>query len=241
MSKRDYKFPHTAERLVLCPLKIEAKALSQAFTEKGLRELPFSSGEAYFPEERLVLSWAGHSKARYAAAASRALALNPSLRTLICCGTSGSLVNEVQERDVVLGKETVECDFLAAFINPGQLPRFSSSVLAKINPLPSFGFSSFQLHIGGIASCNEDIVTRRRAEEIHLKSQCLVTAWEGAGGAYAAEANSVDYLELRAVTDHCDENLVSSFQNNLEPALSHSAEVLLKVLHLLEKAESNSK
>ncbi|MEO0335347.1 MAG: hypothetical protein AAF202_03080 [Pseudomonadota bacterium] len=226
-------FPANVKNLALTPLKPELTALIEGLKSSGETVQSLGSNQFLVEKLSLGLGLGGHSKSEFAARASRALTSNSQVENLFCCGTSGSLTETAKPLDVVVGKSTTEHDFHSKFLNTGKLPVFESSLFSKLSEFAIHENTSYSTHIGGIASGNEDIVSRQRATELHLKTQCLVVAWEGAGGARAALANSVNYLEIRAVSDVCDNQTESQFQQNLSPSMKNCASVLLKVLQAL--------
>ena len=56
----------------------------------------------------------------------------------------------------------------------------------------------------------------------------LAVAWEGAGGARAAQKYSIPFVEVRAVTDLADHSAPKDFKANLEVAMAHLTEVLIE-------------
>jgi adenosylhomocysteine nucleosidase len=230
------QLPEAAKHLALCPLRPELNALIEGFKALGLEVTPTADAFYSLPELALCVGLGGHGKARYSAQASKVLASNPQIENLFCCGTSGGLSRDLKPLDIVIGKTTVEHDFHSKFIKAERQPTFETSFAQELNELAVLEQTSYVVHIGGIASGNEDVVTRQRASEIHFKTQCLAVAGEGAGGAYAAACNSVNYLEIRVVSDICDENVVSQFQQNLSPGMKNCAEALLNILQLLGRS-----
>lgn len=223
-------FPPQAKHLALCPLKPELKAFIEGLRDSSLAIEDLGHNRYYVADLALAVSLGGHSKAQYAANASKILSRNPSIENLFCCGTGGGLSEKVKPLDVVIGNETVEHDFHSKFIKPDESPRFVSSIISKLDNSTILEETSYVVHIGGVASGNEDIVTRERAQGIRLKTQCLAVAWEGAGGARAAASNSVNFLEIRGVSDVCDESVESQFQQNLSPTMKNCARTFVKIL-----------
>ena len=227
------EFPKQLKSLVLCPLKPELKSLLAGLTEAGVKISSPQAGLHIAEDLKTGLALCGHSKARFAANASRLLTQNSQFENLFCCGTSGSINEVAKPLDVVVGKVSVEHDFHSMFIKVGKLPHYESSTLELLKDLSFLENDSYQTHVAGIASGNEDIVTRDRALEIARNTQCIAVAWEGAGGAVAAEVNGVNYLEIRCISDVCDENVESEFMQNLPQGMKNCSKTLLKVLQQL--------
>ena len=103
--------------------------------------------------------------------------------------------------DVVAATATVEHDFNRV-LSPRPLPSFEGhphhlSILRAIADT----LDSFNVHFGPVASGDEGIANVARAKEIHEATGAFAVAWEGAGGARAAQFSGVPYLELRAISD----------------------------------------
>ena len=81
-----------------------------------------------------------------------------------------------------------------------------------------------------MASGDEDIVERSRAEEIHGKTGAIAIAWEGAGGARASQFSGVPYLELRVISDAADHEAPKDFDENLENVMKHIGWMLIRWL-----------
>jgi len=77
-------------------------------------------------------------------------------------------------------------------MSPKPLPRHdaeSKQLERFMRAAVSDELRSFQVHIGPIASGDEDIVDSVRAIEVRTATEALCVAWEGSGGARAAQVS----------------------------------------------------
>src|SRR5688572_9425909 len=105
---------------------------------------------------------------------------------LLCVGAAGSLAGAVQIGDVVVADVTIEHDCKRRF-SPKPLPRFDadSMLVQQLGRATDQSDWPFQVHVGAIASGDEDIVDSARAAEVQAATGALCVAWEGSGGARA--------------------------------------------------------
>jgi adenosylhomocysteine nucleosidase len=89
---------------------------------------------------------------------------------------------------------------------------------------------NYQVHIGAIASGDEDIIDPDRAGELFAKTSALAVAWEGAGAARASHFNKIPYLEIRAITDSADKNATEDFRKNIKLGMTHTADFLRRFI-----------
>jgi len=145
---------------------------------------------------------------------------------VVCVGGAGALAETVVIGDVVVATETVEHDFKNRFTSR-PAPRFSATenVVDALRASPMN--TGFATHFGRIASGDEDVVHRERAEALREQTGAMAVAWEGAGGARAAAFSGVPFVEIRGITDHADPSASASYDNNLELAMSNVVSVLM--------------
>lgn len=201
-------------KLVLCPLKIELDALKSAL------------GDA----QGFHLAVGGHGKVQFALMAQHLIReLKPSL--LICAGACGALAPGPRIGEVIAAERTIEHDFNLKFIKRPQ-PSYEGHAesLAKLRGLPG-------VHLGTIASGDEDVVDAVRSQAIAQSTGAIAVAWEGAGGAKAAAFCKVPFLELRTVTDSADEHAPAHFNHNVTKGMRNIAKVLLMLESLKTRRE----
>ena len=85
----------------------------------------------------------------------------------------------------------------------------------------------FRVHFGIIASGDEDIVARTRAQQLKDQFGATAVAWEGAGGARACAFIGIPFIEIRGITDVANDDAPEDFNENLQTAMRNVAHVLL--------------
>lgn len=180
------------------------------------------------PSLRALAAVGGHGKAQFAAQCQYLIDRCDSLAALFCVGAAGLLSPEIRLGDVVIGECTIEHDYKLRF-DPTDPPCHlaNSELLEEFRKVTTEQFS-FDIHMGPIASGDEDIVDDCRARELHQLTGAKCVAWEGSGGARAAKLNGIPFLEIRCVTDGADADAAASFRANCENVLPNIAEVLVK-------------
>jgi adenosylhomocysteine nucleosidase len=195
-------------------------------TQRGFSALETRVGRlpvARFPELSITLARGGVGKAQFALQTQHLLDACPDWALVICAGAAGALIAELSVGDIVVASATVEHDYNNGF-NERPAPRFDGalSAIASLRrvSLPS---STFGVHVGTVASGDEDVMEVERRRCLHQTTGALVVAWEGAGGARACAFSEVPFVEIRGVTDRADHNAPSDFENNLEVAINNVA------------------
>lgn len=168
------------------------------------------------------MGFGGHGKTQFAVHAEFLLH-QWDVKHLFCIGAGGALHAKFQVLDLVAATEIIEHDYKEKFDQKKQLPRFKCDE----NALTLFkGYQSdFKVHFVPIASGDEDIVSIKRAEELHGQTQAAAVAWEGAGGARVAKFHRLPYSEIRALTDNACENAANDFHASLEEGMARAGEL----------------
>lgn len=218
--------------LLLSPLPMEYEILlaqMQNFGWQCQRENFGPLPVFVFPELQLHFAIGGHGKTQFAVQTQYLLSRLPDTRAVICAGACGSLTPTVKVFDVVVAEKTIEHDFKLKFAKRPQ-PEFPGhpSLLEKTRTCKP---KDFGLHVGAIASGDEDIVDEERALELRREFNVLAVAWEGAGAARACQFNRVPFLEIRGVTDSAGNEAPIDFKANLKQSL-HNVALLIK--HILQ-------
>jgi adenosylhomocysteine nucleosidase len=216
--------------LVLTPLALEHAALL-----KALNELDNSSG--INSGRSLEVAVGGHGKVQFALT-TQLLIQKFKPKLVVCAGAAGSLFSELRVGDVVVSEATIEHDFKLKFVDR-PLPVFPGC-LSSVDLLRrrAVDFEKFRLHIGRVASGDEDIIDADRAGELRTETDCIAVAWEGAGGARAARLHGVSFVEIRGITDAGNNQAAAEFQKNLPRAMSHVAEVIAELVGAYEVSTS---
>ena len=172
-----------------------------------------------FLEDGSFCTQAGHGKTEYAIKAVSKIEAAGSADLLVCLGACGGLHGELSVGDIVVATETVEHDYKERF-EPGPAPVFSGyeQVLPGLVEL-----NLTNVVFGRIASGDEDIVDRSRAEQIAKEFESIAVAWEGAGGARAARHLGIPFLEVRVVTDMAHADAPGDFKANLQLGMQNLA------------------
>ncbi|MDG1500889.1 MAG: acyltransferase [Planctomycetota bacterium] len=210
--------------LVVTPLKFEMNAICGYLQRKGVQGsvVPGKTESLYFHELGLELAVGGHGKAKLAAVTQYLIARGERPEALVVAGAAGALVEEVHIGDVVVATETVEHDYKMRFGRTRPAPRHPGDqklqrlVMAAHPPV-----AGYRIHGGAVASGDEDIVDKDRAQKLFQETGALCVAWEGAGGYKAAAFNEVPFLEIRAITDTADSSIMEDFAGTLASSLDN--------------------
>jgi adenosylhomocysteine nucleosidase len=211
--------------LVVTPIAKELEHLSSYLVKTGFKACNGAAGRLStigFPDLDLILSLGGLGKAQFGLQTQHLLDHCPSVHAVVCAGAAGALALDLKVGDVVIASETVEHDCIYRFVNR-DAPRFpgNEDLVAQFEKLTDTARDEFDIHVGAVASGDEDIVERSRAEEIERKTGAIAVAWEGAGGARACRFSEVPYVELRGITDAADPDAPRVFGVNLSQVMAH--------------------
>ncbi|MGD9588998.1 MAG: 5'-methylthioadenosine/S-adenosylhomocysteine nucleosidase [Pyrinomonadaceae bacterium] len=219
-----------SKTLIVMPLEKEFTALTEFLTSAGhgTEELAGKTTASWFRDLTLVVAVAGHGKAQFAATTQYLIDHYGPFGLVVAAGAAGGLAGHLRPGDVVMATETVEHDYKLRFRGDAPAPRHpcTSEVRARIAHFYPQS-SVFRLHVGPIASGDEDVVDAARAQELHKQTDALCVAWEGAGGAKAAQLNGIPFLEIRAVTDAADGEAPESYRIHHLEAVKNIGRVLL--------------
>jgi adenosylhomocysteine nucleosidase len=178
--------------------------------------------------ERLdaVLAIAGHGKTQFGIQTQYLIERLSNLKRIICVGAAGGIGNNINIFDTVVGSKTIEHDYRLRFVKRPE-PSFegNSELIQRALKTKNQGQ---QVHLGIIASGDEDIIELERANEIVAQTSAIAVAWEGAGGARASKFNQIPYLELRGITDTANNDAPVDFIENLGVAIGNIADLLIE-------------
>ena len=213
--------------LIITPLKNEYKILCNAFSQKNITIKDKFIGKlkcSKMADLNTLIAVGGHGKTQFGIQSQYFIDHSEKCKLIICAGAAGSLNENLNIGDIVIGEKTIEHDYDIKF-GAAPLPIFSGhkETIEKFKKLS--GTYPFSTHYGIIASGDEDIISNKRAKEISSNTGALCVAWEGAGGAKAAKFNQIPYLEIRCVTDSADKSAPINFENNINIAISNFAKV----------------
>ena len=224
--------------LALTPIRDEFNALTSWLNKLGFVTYGRSTGRMPFVSYlggKLVVAQGGLGKAQFGIQAQHAIDTMRDRDMVICAGSAGGLSDDVKIGDVVVATETVEHDFKWGIQSGKPLPRFPGdrkSIAMLESELPMME-ESFDVHFGIVASGDEGIVDPKRASELRRDTGAIAVAWEGAGGARAAEFSSLPFLEVRGISDGAGEGAMSEFEENLPQAVQNVAVIVLTLAEIL--------
>jgi adenosylhomocysteine nucleosidase len=218
--------------LVVTPIPQELGLLSSYLTKNGFKPYNGMTGRLLtieFPDLDLILAQGGMGKVQFGLQTQHLLDHCPSIFVVVCAGAAGALAMKLKVGDIVIASETVEHDCIHRFVKR-PAPRFpgNANLVAQFEKLTEIDGNEFDIHVGVMASGDEDIVERSRAEEIKRLTGAIAVAWEGAGGARACQFSEVPYVEVRGITDTADHKAPSVFDGNLSLVMAHIGWMLIK-------------
>jgi adenosylhomocysteine nucleosidase len=215
--------------LVVIPTSQESDHFLRALAEQGHQAQATSTGKlatTHFPALDITVAQGGLGKTQFAVHTQHLIEAAP-WDWVICAGAAGALTDSLAVGDVVIATETVEHDIRNRFGKP-LLPRFGSAETILQHCRQTLPITNaYQVHFGGIASGDEDVVELERRAAIYRQTGALVVAWEGAGGARACRFSHLPYLEIRGVSDRADGKAPADFEKNLPMVMRHVAQVVL--------------
>jgi adenosylhomocysteine nucleosidase len=216
--------------LIVAPQTKELSALCVGFSELGYSCEPEQVGRLgcqSIPPLGFILAVGGHGKTQFAVQTQHLLDNMAPIQVVMCVGAAGGLSPDLTVGDVVVATASVEHDYRLRF-TPSPPPRHEAHrpTIRCLQDLATTEEFTFGVHFGAIASGDEDIVSTDRAAELHSATGALCVAWEGSGGARAADFAGVPFVEIRVVTDHADNNAPSVYREALGRVLPNASKFL---------------
>ena len=221
---------NSSSTLVVIPTPEEVEAFLGSFRARGFQALPTLIGKLQcnaIQSLGILIAPGGHGKAQLALQTQYVIDRVPNIERVICAGAAGRLDNDLRLGDVIVSTHTIEHDYKTRF-NPKPSPRHLSDAqlvdrfrrTSETNPF------SFKVYFGTIASGDEDVVDRIRAEELRRECDAHCVAWEGAGASRAAAFNDLPFVEVRVVTDGADPDTPSHYAENLHHVMTNVVDLL---------------
>jgi adenosylhomocysteine nucleosidase len=211
---------------LITPLYEEHDAFANALQARGVSATEIMLGRLpakLYPELRLTLVRGGHGKTQFGIHTQHVIDNKSSFDAIVCAGAGGAIAPQINMGDLVVGTTTVEHDYVLRFVRR-PLPRFEgdAGLLAQLRRVgvPS---ASFATHFDVIASGDEDVIERTRAEDIRQRTDAVIVAWEGVGGARACKFSQIPFVELRGATDNADHTAPGDFDTNLTLVMDNMA------------------
>ncbi len=226
--------------LVVTPIQQEYEAFTNALDKFGHSRTNRSIGRLTAMEYdggEIILASGGLGKAQFGVQTQHLIDNLAGVSLVVCAGTCGRLDSTLSVGDVVVGTQTVEHDFnrgMALIELP--LPTFEgdAKMIEKLKGISDNGDLPRSLRFGGIASGDEGVASEERIREISESTGALVVAWEGAGGARAAQLSGIPFLEIRGISDGAGENAFEEFWANIPIAIRSVATVVREIPALLQ-------
>ena len=216
--------------LVVTPQREELEPILQRWSSSGHASHSVEVGQMscfHVPSLEVTAAVGGHGKAQLALQSQYLIDRCARFDAMLCVGAAGSLSETLQLGDIVVGTATIEHDYKLRFVrsappcHPG-----SASLLKRLSELLAVRELAFGVHLGKIASGDEDIVDAARAAELRATTDALCVAWEGSGAARAAAFNALEFLEIRCVTDGADADASLSFREHCSRVLPNVADLI---------------
>lgn len=154
---------------------------------------------------------------------------------IVNTGVAGSLCNELDIGDFVIGKQAVYHDFDCHDINSayivGQVPGLSVREFPADSWLVKTAFAAAQevypghSRIGTVASGDQFVSQKEMKQRIIENTGALCTEMEGAAVAHAAWRNGVPFVVIRAISDKADDSAQMDYPTFEAAAAKRSAAV----------------
>lgn len=226
--------------LVVTPIEQEFEAFTNALDAFGHSRMSRSVGRLNtfeYDGGEIVLAPGGLGKAQFGVQTQHLIDNLEGISAVVCAGTCGRLDSSLSVGDVVVGTQTVEHDFnrgMALIKLP--LPTFEgdAQLIEKLKGIADKGNLPCSIRFGGIASGDEGVASEERIREIVGSTGAIVVAWEGAGGARAAQLSGIPFLEIRGISDGAGENAFEEFWANIPIAIRSVAAVVRELPVLLQ-------
>jgi adenosylhomocysteine nucleosidase len=213
----------------ITPLHEEHDLFAEALHKRGVAHETSMIGRLparVYPSLGLTLVRGGHGKTQFGIHTQHVLDHRGPFEAVICAGAGGAIAARVEVGDLVIGSTTVEHDYVLRFVKR-PLPRFEGDVglvaaLQAAHPADA----TFATRVDVIASGDEDVIERTRAEDIRERTGAVIVAWEGVGGARACKFSGMPFVELRGATDNADHTAPGDFETNLALAMDNMAALM---------------
>lgn len=226
--------------LAVIPIVQEFDAMMESMAEFGYAAKARSVGRltaAEFDDGRLIVAQGGLGKAQFGVQTQHLLDNLSGIDAVVCAGTSGGLSDALDRGDVVIATQTVEHDFnRGSALITLPLPAFpgDAALTDALRALAARKEFPFALHFGGVASGDEGVANRDRAQEISAATGAIAVAWEGAGGARAAQLAAIPFLEIRGISDGAGESAFEEFWQNIPSTIRNVTLVVRELPGLLD-------
>ena len=226
--------------LLVTPISEEYEAFTNALSDFGHDGVDLAVGRLTaksYDGGEIILAQGGLGKAQFGVQTQHLIDNLEGVSVVVCAGTCGRLDNRLSVGDVVVGTQTVEHDFNRGMtLIKFPLPTFEgdAKLIKALRDVAGRGKLPCKLRFGGIASGDEGVASEKRIRELVESTGAMVVAWEGAGGARAAQLSGLPFLEIRGISDGAGENAFEEFWANIPIAIRSVAAVVREIPALLE-------
>ena len=187
--------------------------------------------------KQIILTLSGISKAN-AAADTAAAILKFALDCVINTGSAGGLGSGLKVGDVVIGSETVHHDVDATAFGyaPGQVPQLpptftADETLMTAAETAASAFPHAAVTRGLIASGDQFVHSAEASATIRTNFPAVqAVEMEAAAIAQTCAQFGIPFVVIRALSDSADEQADVSFEQFLETAAGHSAEMVNRMI-----------
>ena len=226
--------------LAVTPIPEEYEAFTKALADFGHAGVCRRVGKltaTAFDDGKIIVAQGGLGKAQFGVQTQHLIDNLDNIGVVVCAGTCGRLDDTLSVGDVVIGTHTVEHDFnrgMALIKLP--LPTFEgdAGLIGALKCIADRSALPCNLRFGGIASGDEGIASEKRIRELRESTGAIVVAWEGAGGARAAQLSGIPFLEIRGISDGAGENAMEEFWANIPITVANVAAVVRELPALLD-------
>ena len=234
LSQKGWQFESSStDKLKTVQSKIKKRSqFIKSFSDQSETKAAMPKNVSFFLNslQTVTLAVGGHGKVQFGIQTQHFITNLADVSSVICLGAAGSLVESLNAGDLVVAEKTVEHDYTNRFGSEDKLPEFFGHPEFLLRAKEICKEFPFKIHLGSVASGDEDIVDPHRASELYLKTKADAVAWEGAGGARASAFHKIPFMELRAITDNARHSVAESFAKNLQMCMHNASDFIHKMV-----------
>ncbi len=210
----------------------EIKKIMNNTREMKIYELIFIIGKINNIEIVLVKSGVGKVNA---GRTTQILVDNFDVDGIINVGSAGSVNDEFEIGDIIIGKRLIQHDFdITAFGHPkgfisniGQVVESDSELIAKMEKtISNISKNNFKVKIGTIVSGDIFCTELKMKEKIRKKFDADAVEMEGAAIAQVCKLDDVPFIVIRSISDTPNGNNNITFDKFLEKASERCAFII---------------
>ncbi len=217
--------------LIVIPTQIELKPFLEKLHSSNYDDEVISIKDKnvyYFDELKIIVAAGGLGKVQFGIQTQFYIDNIEDVRTVICAGAAGNLVESNNCGDIVIGEKTIEYDIERH--SSDLIPEYNGDeniieVIKKIDKSKK----KYKVHYGSIASGDKDITDHASRKKVIERTNAIAVAWEGAGGAKASKYNKVPFIEIRGLTDDANESTRTDFHSNIKIVMENLADIVIEI------------